>query len=89
MTYAPAKFEAAMSNGLGGNVFTSNISSDPRSGSHEALPSTLCDLFYVTAKFEVATVNGLGDVLPRSTLFDLDPCCPVPSTSCDLCTSKV
>ena len=25
MTYAPAKFEAAMSNGLGGNAFTRNI----------------------------------------------------------------
>ena len=25
MTYAPAKFEAAMPNGLGGNAFTRNI----------------------------------------------------------------
>ena len=25
MTYVPAKFEAAMSNGLGGNAFTRNI----------------------------------------------------------------
>ena len=25
ITYAPAKFEAAMSNGLGGNAFTRNI----------------------------------------------------------------
>ena len=25
MTYAPAKFEAAMSNSLGGNAFTRNI----------------------------------------------------------------
>ena len=41
MTYAPAKFEAAMSNGLGGNAFTRNI----WFRSHEALPSTSCDLY--------------------------------------------
>ena len=42
MTYAPAKFEAAMSNGLEGNAFTRNIWFDfnPRSRSHEALLST-------------------------------------------------
>ena len=46
MTYAPAKFEAAMSNSLGGKAFTRNIlfDLDPRSKSHDALPSTSCDL---------------------------------------------
>ena len=41
MTYAPAKFEVAMSNGLGGNAFTRNIlfELDLGSRSHEALPS--------------------------------------------------
>ena len=28
ITYAPAKFEGAMSNGLGGNAFTRNIAFD-------------------------------------------------------------
>ena len=46
MTYAPAKFEAAMSNSLGGNAFTRNIWFD------------LDLVTYVTAKFEVATANG-------------------------------
>ena len=44
MTYAPAKFEAALSNGLGGNAFTSNIWFDLDPRSPEALPSTSCDL---------------------------------------------
>ena len=44
MTYAPAKFETSMSNGLGGNAFTRNILFDHGSRSHEALPSTSCDL---------------------------------------------
>ena len=44
LTYAPAKFEAAMSNGLGGNAFTRYMLFEPRSRSHEALPSTSCDL---------------------------------------------
>ena len=39
-TYGPAKFEASMSNGLGGNAFTRNIGFR----SHEALPSTSCDI---------------------------------------------
>ena len=44
--YAPAKFEAAIPNSLGGNAFTRNIWFDlgPTSRSHEALPSTSCDL---------------------------------------------
>ena len=46
LTYAPAKFEASMSNGLGGNAFTRNIwfDHDPRSRSHDALSSTSCAL---------------------------------------------
>ena len=44
MAHAPAKFEAAMSNGLAGNAFTRNFwfFLDPRS--HETLLSTSCDL---------------------------------------------
>ena len=58
MTYAPANFEAAMSNSLEEMHlqelfdFTLNLGSR----SNEALPSRSCD--YVTAKFEVATANG-------------------------------
>ena len=50
------------------------------------------------AKFEVATANGSGDALPRKYIMWPWPkcqgghghtkCCPVPSTSRDLCTSK-
>ena len=43
MTYAPAKFEVAMFNSLGGNAFTRvfDLTLTPRSRSHEMLPSTL------------------------------------------------
>ena len=55
---------------------------------------------YAPAKFEVATSNSLGGdaVTNENTLFYIDPdlggqghmnCCPVPSTSCELCTYKV
>ena len=52
MTYAPVKFEVAMSNGLGANAFTRNFwfDLDPESRSHagsrshEALPSKSCAL---------------------------------------------
>ena len=80
-----------MSNDLGGNAFTRNIRS------HEALPSTSCDL---------CTCNGWScygqwlrrcitkkihylALTPRSRESRSPKCCPVPSTSCDLCTSKV
>ena len=48
MTYAPAKFEAAMSNCLGGNAFTRNHMK--HCPPHHAT--------YVPAKFEVATADG-------------------------------
>ena len=44
VTYAPANFKVAMSNGLGEDAFTSKIhylTLAPRSRSHEVLPSTL------------------------------------------------
>ena len=52
MTYAPAKFEAAMSNGLGGNAFTRNILRNTRS------KCPLHHVTYVPANFEVAIANG-------------------------------
>ena len=50
MTYAPAKFEAAMSKGLGGNAFTRNFD----------LTLTQCQghMERSPAKFEVVTANG-------------------------------
>ena len=142
MTYAPAKFEAALSKGLGGNAFTRNIlfNLDPMARSHEALPSILCDvctckdwsccgqwlrrcitkkIHYLTLtqwsrgprshKMLPSTLDFMWPMhqqrlmllhpmiketmhLQENTLFDLQghsKCCPVPSTSCDLCTSKV
>ena len=133
MTYAPTMFEAAMSNGLGGNAFTRNIWFD-----HEALPSTSCDLCTckvwssygqwlrrcITKKIHYLTLTpksrGLRshEMLPSTLdimwpmhqqslmlLHPMDkekmhlqennsiwPChikyCPVPSTSCDLCTYR-
>ena len=44
MAYAPAKFEAAMSNGLGEMHLQEIFDLTPRSRSHEALPSTSYDL---------------------------------------------
>ena len=50
---------------------------------------------YVPAKFEVATAHGLGDAF--TIIYIIWPwhwgqghtkCCPVPSISCNLCTSK-
>ena len=72
MTYASAKFEVAMSNGLGGNAFTRNIWFDQRSRSHEALPSTPCDLWTLQSlKFLQPIFKVLH--LQENTLFDLDP----------------
>ena len=134
MTYAPAKFEASMSSGIGGNALTRNIwfDLDTRSRSHEALPSTSCDLCTcklwscydqwlrrcITKKIHWLTLTPRSrgsrshKVLPstlhimcrmdQQSLMLLHPmvketmhlqgntkCCPVPSTSCDLCTYRV
>ena len=90
MTYAPSKFEVAMSNGLGGNAFTRNTWFDlnPRSRSHEALPSTLCDL--CTCKVWSYYGQRLRRCI-KKIHWDQGhtKCCPVPSTSCHLCISKV
>ena len=56
MTYAPAQFEAAMSNSLGVNAFTRNIWFDLEQGHMKHCP--LHHVTYVPAKFEVATTNG-------------------------------
>ena len=78
----PAKFEAAMTKGLGGNAFTRNILFDQGQGHMKHCP--LHHVTYVPAKFEVATANGKEMHYQENT-----KCCPVPTTSCDLCTSKV
>ena len=51
---------------------------------------------YVPAKFEIAMANGVGDAFTRTYIIWPWPwgqghtkCCPVPSTSCNLCTNKV
>ena len=56
VTYALAKFEAAISNGLGGNAFTSNILFDLDQGHMKHCP--LHHVTYVPAKFEVVSANG-------------------------------
>ena len=53
MTYAPAKFEVNMSNGLGGNAFKRNIQ-----GQGHIKHCPLNHVPYVPAKFEVGTANG-------------------------------
>ena len=58
MTYASVKFEAAMSNGLGGNAFTRNIWFDRDQGQGHIKHCPLHHVTYVPAKFEVATANG-------------------------------
>ena len=96
MTYAPAKFEAAMSNGLGGNAFTRNIWFDLDQGQGHMKHCPLHHVTYVPAKFEVATANGKGDALPWKYIIWPWPqgqghtkCSPVPSTLCDLCNSEM
>ena len=83
-----------MSNGLGGNAFTRNIGFDidPRSRSHEALPSTSCDLCTCSLKLLRPIVKEMH--YQENTLYDLesnDEGVKVTrnATSCDLCTSKV
>ena len=56
MTYTPAKFEVAMSNGLGGDAFTRNIQGDLVKNHMNHCP--LLHVPYEPAKFEVATANG-------------------------------
>ena len=51
MTYAPAKLEAAMSNGLGGNAFARNIWFDLGQGHMTHCP--LYHVTYVPAKFKL------------------------------------
>ena len=68
-----------------------------RSRSHEALPSTSCDL--CTCKVWSCYCQWLRKCITKK-IHDLTltqrsrgqghtKCCPVPLTSCDLCTSKV
>ena len=58
MTYVPAKFEVAMSNGLGGNTFTRNIYLTLTKDHGHMKHCHLHHVTYVPAKFEVATANG-------------------------------
>ena len=58
MTYAPAKFEAAMSNGLGGAAFTRNIWFYIYQGQGRMKHCPLNHVTYGPAKFDVAMANG-------------------------------
>ena len=69
MTYAPAKFEVSMSNGLGGNTFTKNIDLTLTQGQGHMKHCLLHHVPYVPAKFEVATANGLGDAFSRKYII--------------------
>ena len=45
---------------------------------------------YAPAKFDIATSHGWGeDAFTRKYIKGHTKCCPVPSTSCDLCTYRV
>ena len=65
------------------------------SRSHKMLPSTLHIMTYTPAKFEVDASNSVGeDAFTRKYIIwpchqGHTICCPIPSTSCDLCTCKV
>ena len=64
MTYAPVKFEVAMSNGLGEEVFTKNTLYDLDLWVNVTLNVVQCPPNHMTfapAKFEVATSNSLGE----------------------------
>ena len=98
MTYASAKFEAAMANGLGENALfdidlrvkvTQNVAHCP-----------LHHVTYAPTEFGVTTSKALGGEAFIKKIqyltFDLDlggqghtTCCPIPSTSCDLSSYKV
>ena len=98
ITYASAKFEAAMANGLGGNAL---FDIDLRVGVTQNVSH--CPLHHVTyapTEFEVTTSKALGGEAFNKKIqyltFDLDlggqghrTCCPIPSTSCDLSSYKV
>ena len=64
MNYSPAKFEVAMSKGLGRNAFT-KIFDMTRLEKH----CPLHHVTYVPAKFEVAPANGLGDAFTRKYIL--------------------
>ena len=97
MTYAPAKFEAALSNGLGGNAFTRNIWLVKVTWS--IVLNIMWPMYLQRLKLLWPMVKEMH--YQENTLFDLDPmhlqerswghtkCCPLPSTSCDLCTGKI
>ena len=89
-----------MSNGLGGNAFTRNHIIWPwPKVTRNVAQYPWHHVTYAPAKFDVAHPMVKEKMhLQENTLFDLDlvnggqghpKCCPVPSTSCDLCTSQV
>ena len=80
VTYAPARFEVAMSNGSGGDAFKRNLHClifdiELWVNVTEMFPSTLyAPVTYVIAKFEVAISKGEEEMhLQANTLFDLCP----------------
>ena len=66
MTYASAKFEAAMSNGLGGMHLQEILVFTLIQGQGHMKHCPLHYVTYVPAKFEVAMANGKDDALPRT-----------------------
>ena len=95
VTFAPAKFEAATSNSLEEMLLQENTLFDLDIGvkvTQNVAQYPPHQVTYAPVKFVVATSNSLGgDAFTRKYFYDLDPKkrCPVPSTSCDLCTCKV
>ena len=92
VTYAPVKFEAATSNGLGGDAFTRKYFL-----LHKTSPSTLYTMSSMrmqSLKLLCPTVKGrcIYFNLQENTFFDIGPGHmkhrPVPSTSCDLYPAK-
>ena len=74
MTYAPAQFEVAMSNGLGGNCICKQEMFDLTLTQGHMKHCPLHHVTYVPAKFEVATPMVKEEMhLQENTLSDLDP----------------
>ena len=75
MTYAPAKFKVASSNGLGGDAFTINALFDLRPCclvTQKFAQYPLHHVTYASAKFEYAMSSGLGGyAFTRNTFLDL------------------
>ena len=94
MTYVPANFEVAMSNGLGDAFKKIQYLTLTLASRSQNIAKHL--LHHVTYASCYSEFNGLGDAFIRKySIYPLAlgqghmKCCPALSTSCDLCTCNV